>query len=408
MNFRLIKFVARKLSGANKRQRLLNFARIFALLSVMLGSMALIISLSVLDGFETMLKEKAVKFTSHININSAADEYLPYSDKVLKMLPKKFSEISAVAPVIKKEGLIRSKSFIDGALIQGYKSEYDITNMKDNIIRGAKSFSSDSAKEIFIGERLAIKLGVDLNDTLIAFATNSRDESADLFPEIEQFRITGIYKTGMAKYDDIMVYIPFDRARIFFNLPENIVSAYEVMTKDLDNVTKLSFRINSFLEMPFYCTTVFQLHGSIFAWIELQKAPIPIVLGLISVVAVFNIITILLITVVEKTHSIGILRALGMKNKDILSVFIFQGVSIGFIGTLLGSLLGLIFGILQNEFGLIGLKGDIYFLDVLPVDLSPWHFIIVVGVSLILSFLATLIPAMIAVKVRPIKAIRFK
>jgi lipoprotein-releasing system permease protein len=145
-----------------------------------------------------------------------------------------------------------------------------------------------------------------------------------------------------------------------------------------------------------------------FAWIELQKEPIPIVLGLISIVAVFNILTILLITVVEKTHSIGILRALGLTNREIISIFIYQGTSIGFFGTLLGCGLALAFSIVQQQYGLIHLPGEIYFMDKLPVAINPIHYVIVIGISVVLSLAATLIPSFIAVKINTIKALRFK
>jgi lipoprotein-releasing system permease protein len=170
----------------------------------------------------------------------------------------------------------------------------------------------------------------------------------------------------------------------------------------------LASKIEDLLGYPFFCYTVFDLHSSMFAWIELQKAPIPLVLALISIVAVFNIITTLLITVVEKTHSIGIFKALGMKSKDILLIFVFQGVFIGLMGTLTGCSLGFLACLLQKTYGIIKLQGDIYFLDTLPMQISLWHYAVVGSLSIILSFISSFIPASIAVRVNTIKAIRFK
>ena len=144
-----------------------------------------------------------------------------------------------------------------------------------------------------------------------------------------------------------------------------------------------------------------------FAWIELQKKPIPIVLGLISIVAVLNVLTMLLISVVEKTHSIGILRAIGMQRRDIMRVFILQGVGVGAAGTFAGCGLGYLICALQYWFKIIHLEGDVYFVDVLPIAFSIWHLVTVVGFSLLISLFATLIPAWIATRISPVQALRF-
>ncbi len=408
MNLKLINFVSRRFSMSAKRQRFLNFARMVALISVMLGSLSLIVSLSVLDGFETMLKENAVKFTSHITLRAYDSRPIENYDSVSNIVTKTFPQIKAIAPVIEREGLIRSKTFVEGVLIKGTSEKYDITNVKNNIVNGKFHFSNSNANELIIGKRLANKLSAKLGDSLVLYTMKSGSIDNMGFPEIEKFRVIGIYETGMAQYDDIYVYIPFEKASRFFRLPENSASSFDILLHNVNDAPSVSKQLDSYLGFPFYSFTVFELHKSIFTWIEYQKAPIPLVLGLISIVAVLNIITILLIVVVEKTHSIGILRALGMDNKSILSIFIVQGTLIGLAGTLIGSAIGLTFCLIQQTFGIIRLNGEIYFLDVLPVQIQFWHYAIVIGMSLALSFLATIVPSFIALKVTPVKAIRYK
>jgi len=225
------------------------------------------------------------------------------------------------------------------------------------------------------------------------------------YPDISRFKINGIYETGMAKYDDMVIYIPFGKAASIFRIPEGSTLAYDIMLKDVSMVKPVLKALEEELGYPYYGLTVFDIHGSMFAWIELQKEPIPIVLGLISIVAVFNILTILLVTVVEKTKTIGILRTLGLRNRDIMSLFVFQGTKIGLYGTLIGSAIALLFCILQSQFHLIHLPGEIYFVDSLPVDINPLHYLIVIGTAVSLSFLATLIPSFIAVRVNTITAL---
>ena len=228
------------------------------------------------------------------------------------------------------------------------------------------------------------------------------------YPDIEKFRLKGIYETGMAQYDDIYVYIPFKKSASFFKMPENRASSIDIMLYDVNEAPAVAKNIEELLGYPYFCYTVYDLHKAIFTWIEYQKAPIPLVLGLISIVAVLNIITILLITVVEKTHSIGILRAIGMKKSGIISIFVFQGTTIGLIGTLTGCSLGFFLCWLQLHFSIIKLDGSVYFLDTLPIKLSLWHYEIVISISILLSVLATFIPSFIASKISPIRAIRFR
>jgi len=170
-------------------------------------------------------------------------------------------------------------------------------------------------------------------------------------------------------------------------MSENSANSLDIILYDINKAQQIAGKIEKSLGYPFYVYTVFDLHSSVFAWIELQKEPIPLVLGLISIVAVFNIITVLLITVVEKTYSIGILRALGMSRKNIIKI---------------------IAGLIQKSYKIVSLEGEMYFLDALPIKFELWHFAIVISTALLLSFFATLIPSFIAAKIQPVKALRFK
>ena len=379
-----------------------------ALLSVMLGSLALLVSLSVLSGFDKALHEKAIRFTSHIKLFAYNREPLPDYKNTIENMKFKFPEIKAVAPVIEREGLIRSKSYIEGIVIRGIKTELDITHQRDNIIAGKFDFSNVNAKEIILGKRLADKLSINVGDSIIIYAMREKELGSMKYPDISRFKVRGIYETGMAKYDDMIIYIPFGRAASIFRVPEGATLAYDIMLKDVSMVKPILKALEQELGFPYYGLTVFDIHGSMFAWIELQKEPIPIVLGLISIVAVFNILTILLVTVVEKTKTIGILRTLGLRNRDIISLFILQGTKIGLYGTLIGSAIALLFCILQSQFHLIHLPGEIYFVDSLPVDINLLHYLIVIGTAVLLSFFATLIPSFIAVRVNTIAALRFR
>lgn len=406
MKFQIASFVARRYGQSYRRRRFISFTRLVAFLSVMIGSMALILSLSVLDGFEQALRENAVKFTSHIHLVGFRNKALPNYQSVTAKLSQEIPEIKSVAPTIEREGLVRSHGEIEGVRLKGIDAQTEITLRPKRIVEGAFAFSNLRASEVLIGKKLARKLNCTAGDTLI-ITTILTDENGQPNPLIRQFKLVGIYETGMSQYDDIYVYLPLETSRVFFQFPENSVSGYDIMLHSIDNINSVARKIEELLGYPYFVLTVTDLNSSMFAWIELQKKPIPIVLGLISIVAVLNVLTMLLISVVEKTHSIGILRAIGMQRRDIMRVFIIQGVGVGAAGTFAGCGIGYLICALQYWFKIIHLEGDVYFVDVLPIAFSIWHLVTVVGFSLLISLLATLIPAWIATRISPVQALRF-
>lgn len=397
----------------------------------MLGSMALIISLSVLDGFDKKLRETAVKFTSHVSLRTFNRKLINDWNQTIDYIKNYFPEVSAAAPLIEREGLLRRGKSVEGILIRSLSSQMqpgnnnqkssnyytrtssklintDITGISKTIIKGKTFSPEDSTYSVIISEKLALRIDAELGDSLVIYTLKKETIENIPEPQIDKFKITGIYKTGMVQYDETVVFIPFQTATNFFSLPKNASTSIEIILKDLNQADKVGEAIQKQMGYPYVCFSVFELHRAIFSWIDLQKEPIPLVLGLISIVAVFNIITTLLITVVEKTHFIGILSSLGMKSRTILFSFITQGLKIGITGSLSGCALAFTFGWLQNTFEFIKLRGEIYYLDSLPIKFSLWHFELVAGISILLTIAASAVPALIASRVRPLRAIRFK
>lgn len=407
MKLSFLRYIAGKLSQSAKRQRFINFARGTAFMSVMLGSMALIISLSVLKGFEKMLMSNAVNFTSHIMLFKINSEAIENTNAVLDELKMSFKEIKSYSPIIEKECLISHGKQVEGIILRGINASTQSSHVGKHIIKGGQ-FSSDSTREIIIGERLANKMNVSLGEKITIFISKNTDYLQQPEPIIRQFVVKGIYKTGMAKYDDIMAYIPFRAASDLLDMGDDASSAIELILHDVTKAGNVSSKIESQLGFPYFSRTVYELHSSIFAWIDLQKEPIPIVLGLISIVAVMNILTAILIIVVEKTHTIGILRALGMRNLDIIKLFLMQGLAIGTLGSLSGALIGLLAWWIQNTFKIIKLDGNIYFLDVLPMEFDIFHYLTVISISIIMTFVASFVPAFVATRFTAVSVLKFR
>ncbi len=403
-----INFLSNRFSKPEKRKLFFGFTRMVALLSVMIGSIALIISLSILEGFDLKLRDSAYRFTSHIHIKSFSDSPFDSLSSVIDKIQTRFEFVENVKPTLQKEGLIRAGKNLEGIVINGFDFSNDITNFQSFIIKGSKEFSSDDAKEILLGVDLAEMLGVGVGDDVIMYALLTDANKTIPDSKIRKLKVSGIYETGMTKYDKSMVYIPFKMLQHLIEYNVDQCTGFDVTVKKVNEAPVNALKMERDLGYPFYCMSVQQIHRTLFAWIDLQKEPIPIVLGLISIVAVLNIITMLLITVVEKTKNIGILRALGMPGRKILGIFILQGVRISFIGTVIGLVISFVFSILQQNYSLITLDGDIYFLDAMPIKVIPEYYLVVFIVSMALGFLSTLIPAAIALKITPLQAIKYK
>lgn len=389
-----------------ENRRFVNFAKYFALASIAVGTMALILSLSVLEGYDKELRSNAVKFTSHIFLQNFSKNPIDDYDKIIPKIKSHFPEIVSISPVIQNEALIKSENDVEGILFRGIKPNYDIKSLKNDIKNG--KFDLTQKGNIVIGRRLANRLSVSIGDNIYLFSLKSGDNPSDFSYKVAKFCVTGIYESKMAQYDDIICFIGFEDAQKITNLASNQITNFEIMLNDVTLAPFISSRLEKYLGYPFFASSVYDLHRSVFSWIELQKEPIPIILGLIIIIAAFNIITTLLILVIEKVKSIGILRSMGMERKEIIRIFMKSGISLGLKGSIAGTSISLIFSILQKEFELIRLNGDIYFLDVLPVEIIPIHYFVVIGISLLLSLLATLVPAIIASRLNPLQAFRFK
>lgn len=406
MNIKLIRYVSQKLYNSEK-SGIQKFSSKVAFFSVALGSMGLIIALSVLDGFDKKLHDNAIKFTKHIRVSSIKGDNLYNVDNSLKKLSE-FKEIKGKSILIEREVLIKNKDFVDGGLIRSYNPSTDLVDFKSNIKKGSFSFSSNSAKELVIGEALAQRMNAKIGDNIIIFSIKAEKMSDLSNSKVAKLKVIGIYSTGMTQYDNSVVFTSEDYLRNFLEMPVNSANAIEIVLYDYNLASSVAAKIEKKLAFPHFAQTVFDFHQGIFTWIEIQKKPIPIVLGLISIVAALNVITTLLITVIEKTKTVGILKTLGMSNRNILSVFLMQGATLGALGTALGSSIGFLLVSLQDKFSIIKLSGDIYFLDTAPVDISLWHYEVVIFTTIIISLLATIVPSLIVLKVSPVQAIKFR
>lgn len=401
-------YIAKKYSISKQGSKFLSLISVITITGIAVGTAVLIIALTILDGFEQVVADKIIDFNSHIKITAFGNRNLPDSKAIEKNIVETTGDdFKSIAPFVSKLGILRSKKLSEGVTIFGIDTTRDNSDIDKFIVDGDYKFKVNSSNGIIIGKQLAEKLNIKLGDKVTLFSLR-KDEVPSMMnpPAIEQFVTTGIYESGMAEYDDINVYTSFESARNMFETG-NSISGYNIQLNSIERIDTLAKRLQSELGYPYYVRTIFQVHQNVFTWLELQKAPIPIVLGLIIIVAVFNIVGTLLMIVLERTSSIGILKSIGFKRKQIMMIFFYQGIFLTLMGIALGNIIALVLSLLQINYNIITLPSSIYFLSSVPISISLFNYLLVSSTALVLGLTAALIPSYIASKMSPINSIRF-
>lgn len=397
-------FIAKRYIQAHRKSGFLSFITSIAIIGVMLGTAALIITLTVLDGFEREIKEKVIAFTSHIEVRGYQNLPLTNYKESIQKVKKQIAGVSEITPFAAREGMIRSSESIDGIFLKGIDPASQVLTSHQHIISGRYINADKQDKpQIVIGKKLANRLNVNIGDKLVVFAL---PQSKGLQPRAKQFELVGIYESGMAEFDDINAYTDLSDAQQLFQMGEN-VSGFDIIVHDITKVDEVAEQVQSLLAYPHYARTVFQLYRNLFSWVELQKKMSPILLSLIIMVATVNIIGTLLMFVLEKTHAIGILKSLGAGPKLVKRIFRLQGLLISIVGISFGNLLAYILCWIQLEFKILSLPSDIYYMDTVPMMLHWENFILVSLVALLLCMLTTILPSRSASKLDPVTALRF-
>ncbi len=372
----------------------------------MLGVAALIITTSILNGFEKEIREKVAGLVSHIQINSFLPEGLTDYKDAIKTINDSIKGVTGISPIVQKEAVIRMKSNVEGIILKGIVPETDLSATRNKIINGEFNLTPvDSVfSKILIGDKLAKKLNIETGNKLIVFGLNGIPTPMNP-PKIKQFIVAGIYETGLKDYDDVIVYTDLKTAQSLFNYGENI-TGIELNLNDINKVEDAVLKIKKDIGYPYFPKSLFKIFKPLFTWVELQKAPTPVILGLIILVATFNVVGTLLMLVLEKTQSIGILKSLGAGKQEIMKIFLYDGFIIGITGVILGNILGIGICLLELKYKFFSLP-EMYYMKAVPILLEPEYIIFISAVTLILTLLATLVPSYLASRLDPVKSLRF-
>lgn len=409
---------SRYLRGAEGRaegRSFLRFVIYVAIGGVALGVAALLLSLAIVRGFSQEITEKIIGFGAHIQVQSH------FQNEPLDNAASIRSEIEATggvtrtAPMIQDVVLLRRTSTsIDGVRLLGTDDPPSYLNrhLKTGTFRLQNPESEHPP--LVVGAALADRLGLQQGQVVTAFSLRTGEGRGQSFqlqrPRVKQFEVTGVYETSLSNIDDHFVFTDLKTARRLVGMPPNAVSRFDVSIGDISEADSVAADIERTLGFPASARTIYQIqpYASLFAWVNLQQGIIPLVIGVIVIVAAFNIVGTLLMLILEKTREIGVLQSLGTSQRTLKRLFLSLGLLIGGIGTGIGSTLALVLGYIQLRFEVIPLPAEAYYMTTAPIALNPVDYLVVAVVTVALCGLAAYIPARVAARIEPVRAIRFQ
>jgi len=410
-------FIAKRYLQSKQRAGFISFITIIAVGGVILGVAALIIMLSVTNGFSGEVKSRLIGMNAHVSVARFHGDAIEDWSTVMDQVGGE-PGVVAVAPVVEAKLVIASgDDEMDGVFVWGVEPESfrRVSDLPKHLrYDDEESLMLDRVPDakwpgIVLGAYLANRLRVGIGDTvyLISVKTRSLDDIlTGLTPKVYPYVVTDLFESGMYHYDDSFAFISQAESQRILNLGGS-VTALHARIDDLDQAIAIRHRLEERLGYPYRLTDWTQRFPELFQWMELEKWVIFIALSLIILVAAFNIMSILSMSILIKTPEIGILRAMGARAAGVRRLFVYQGMVIGLIGTGLGVALGLVVCLLQHHFEIITIPSEIYIINSLPVDMQPLDFLLVSSVSLVICFLASLVPARKAASLEPVEAIRY-
>jgi lipoprotein-releasing system permease protein len=393
--------------GSKRESRFLSFIKIMAIGGVAIGSAGLLIALSIVHGFKSTINEKIVGFAPHITVNSYASDTINRADT----LQVHISNIAGVAqsqPVVLGQVMVQSTRDVSGTVIKGVHENGDVTNLRTYVTRGTYDLSVQESglPGIILGTALARTIGAEIGDRVTLYAI---DELPTPFntPEIQQFTLTGIYQTGIARFDDNFALANIESVRKLFDLSPGSASSMEVNVTNPSQIEEVYASVRDQTSFPYVTESIYQRYRNIFAWVDLQEETIPLVIGVMIIVAAFNLIGTVLMMVLERVKDIGILKTIGAKSKAIRQIFLLEGLFVAFTGLIIGIGISLLFYWLQITYEIIPLSEENYYMSTAPVEPHMLDFVIVSVVTILLCALASWLPARIAAKTDPVKVLTF-
>jgi lipoprotein-releasing system permease protein len=377
--------------------------------------MALIVVLSVMNGFQKEIRARMLGASPHLEVvadGGRMENWQPLLGTVLH-----HPQVAAAAPYVAGQGMLSFGQSVQGVMVRGIDPSLEtaITDLSNNIKAGKLTDLRSTEFGIVLGSDLARALGVRMGEKVMLIAPQGSITPAGMMPRVKQFRVVGIFEIGMAPYDNSLALINLNDAQKLFQLGD-AVTGISTKLREIDQAPQVAAELQNQLPQGLYANDWTHQNSNYFKAVQMEKKMMFIILSLIVAVAAFNIVSTLVMAVTDKQADIAILRTLGASPRSIMKIFMVQGVIIGLTGTLLGCLSGILLALnlnvvvpfIEHLFGVQFLAKDVYYISELPSDLRYAEVATVAALSFIISLLATLYPSWRASKTQPAEALRYE
>ncbi|MEO8670527.1 MAG: lipoprotein-releasing ABC transporter permease subunit [Tahibacter sp.] len=406
-------FIGLRYTRAKRRNHFISFISLVSMAGIALGVMALIVVISVMNGFDNELRTRILGMVSHATIEGVGDSVQDWPSALAKA--QQNPHVKGAAPYIEREAMLQGQR-VAGAIVRGVKPEAEpsVSDLDRKMIAGRLDELKPGAFHIVLGKELAYKLGVDVGDSVIVYAPEIRASPVGALPRLRRFSVVGIFEAGMEEYDAGLAVVHLDDAQRLYQMdgPGGIRLKLDDMFQAFDVARNLAQDLGGLYRVRDWMAG----HANFFRAIAMEKRVMFMILSLIVAVAAFNLVSTLVMLVTDKQADIAILRTLGASPRSIMGVFMVQGVVVGAIGIAIGVLCGVVLALnleplvkwVEHKTGISFLSPDVYYISDLPSDLH-WND---VGWIALLGFgfclIATLYPAWRAARTEPAAALRYE
>lgn len=409
MNLPYQLFIALRYLRTKKKHKGISFNTLISIGGVSVGVMALLVVLSVMSGFHEDLQKKILGVNAHVVVLNYRGMMPEYRDVIKKT--KNDTDVLSSAPFVLGQVMVSSGRRAQGVFLRGIDPEIELQTteigqfMKEGELGGLAP--KEGVPGIIIGRELSSSIGVFKGDLVTILSPVGKIGPLGMLPKVRQFRVAGIFEVGMFEYDSNLVLTDLKEAQDFFDMGD-AVTGVQLKLADIYKASVVRERVQKILGFPLYTKDWMQMNRNLFSALKLEKFAMFIILILIILVASFNIVSTLIMNVIEKKREIAILKAMGATDRGVMNIFMFQGLFIGVLGTIIGVAGGYLLCYVLNTYQIIKLPADVYYLSHLPVKTKLTDFLVVSLSAVTISFLSTIYPAWQAARISPVEPLRYE